>query len=54
MTFRNHFLLEIILLTKPKCYIFEIDKSTFQVVKWHIELILYLLTSPKFDLDEFD
>jgi len=42
------------LLPNRKCDFIQVDKATIQVVEWHLKFIFYLMTSPKFDLDEFD
>jgi len=34
--------------------LFEFDKATIQMVGWHLKVIFFLLTSPKFDFGEVE
>ena len=50
MSLSSHFFF----LTNRKCYFFQVDKSTIQVVEWQLKITFCLLKIPKFDFGEVE
>ena len=46
--------IHFLLLDQQKLRLFQVDKTTIQVLEWHLIVIFCLLTNPKFVLDEVD